>query len=61
MNGGVALGVKNNLRYAGAIAEINEEQVAVVAATVHPSHEDGFLAGVGRAEGAAHVSSSQIA
>jgi len=54
---GIALGVEDNLRYAGAVAEIDEQQVAVVAAAVDPSHEDGFLACVGGAQVPAHLSS----
>ena len=56
VDGGVAFGIEDNLHDAGAVAEIDEEQAAVVAALVDPSHEHGFFAGVGGAESAAHVS-----
>ncbi len=51
------LDVDDDLGDAGAVAQINEDDVAEVAAAVDPSHEDGFLAGIGGAERATHVSS----
>jgi hypothetical protein len=41
--------VENDLDDAGAVADIEEEQVAEVAATMHPAHDDGVVAGVGGA------------
>ena len=58
---GVALGVEDDLGNAGAVAEIDEEKIAVIAAAVDPSHEYCFFAGVRGAESAAHVSASKIA
>jgi hypothetical protein len=58
VDGAIAFGIEDDLRYAGAVAEIDEQQVAVVAAAVDPSHEDGFFTGVGGAQSTAHVSSS---
>ena len=42
--------VQHDLRDAGAIAQIQEDQVAVVAAPVHPSHENYLFAGLLRAK-----------
>jgi len=47
--------VEHDLRDAGAIAEVEEDEVAVVAAAVDPTHEGNGLAGVGGAEFAAGV------
>ena len=47
--------IEDNLGDAGAIAEIEEDEVAVVAAAVDPTHEGDGLAGVGAAEFAAGV------
>ena len=58
VDGGVQFGVEDDLRYAGAVAEIDEDDLAEVAAAVDPSHEDGFFACVGEAQGPAHMSSS---
>ena len=61
VNGGVRLVVEHDLGDAGAVADVDKNEVAEVAAAVHPSHEDGFLAGVGGAQCAAHVGASQVA
>ncbi len=42
--------VEHDLRDPGAVTQVQEDQVAVVAAPVHPSHEDDLFAGVLRAE-----------
>ena len=47
--------VEDDLRDAGAVAEVEEDEVAVVAAAVDPAHEGDGLAGVGAAEFAAGV------
>ena len=47
--------LKHHLRHAGAVAQIDENHAAVVAAAVDPSHEHGFFAGVGGAQRAALV------
>ena len=57
VDGGVEFGVADDLRYAGAVAKIDEDELAEVAAAVDPSHEDGFFACVGEAQCPAHVSS----
>jgi hypothetical protein len=43
------------LGYAGAVAEVKEDEVAVVAAAVDPAHENHLLACVGGAEIAAKM------
>ena len=62
---GVAVGrellVENNLRDAGAVAEVEKDEVAVVAAAVDPAHEDHVLAGVGGAQVAAEMRAFEIA
>ena len=56
---GVAVGgqllVEHNLGDAGAVAQIEEDEVAVVAAAVDPAHQDHLLAGVGGAQVAAEM------
>ena len=47
--------VQHNLRDAGAVAQIEKDQVAVVAAPVHPAHQDHLLPGVGGAQVAAKM------
>jgi hypothetical protein len=50
VHGAIALGVEDDLGYAGAVAKIDKKQVAVVAPAIDPSHEDGFFACVGGAQ-----------
>ncbi len=61
----VALGrellVENDLRDAGAVAEVEEDEVAVVAAAVDPAHQNHLLAGVGGAQLAAQMRPFEIA
>ena len=45
--------VQDNLAEAGAVAEVEEDEVAVIAAAVDPTHENHLLACVGGAEIAA--------
>ncbi len=56
---GVALGdellVEHDLGDAGAVAEVEEDEVAVVAAAIDPAHEDNLLACVSGAQIAAEV------
>ena len=56
---GVAVGgellVEDDLGDAGAVAQVEEDEVAVVAAAVDPAHEDHLLAGVGGAQVAAEM------
>jgi hypothetical protein len=47
--------VEDDLGDAGAVADIEEDEVAVVAAAVDPAHEDDVLVCVGCAEVSAHV------
>jgi len=52
---GLRLFVENYLDYAGAIADVQEKEIAEVAAAMDPAHYDGVVAGVGGAQGAAVV------
>ncbi len=47
--------VEDDLHDAGAVAEVEEEEIAEVAAAMYPAHDDGVSAGVGGAERAAVV------
>ena len=62
---GVAVGdkllVENDLGDAAAVAEVEEDEVAVVAAAVDPAHEDDVLACVGGAQIAAEVGAFESA
>jgi hypothetical protein len=53
--------VEDDLRDAGAVAEVEEDEVAVVAAAVDPAHEDNVLAGVGGAQIAAEMGTFETA
>ncbi len=53
--------VEDDLGDAGAVAEVEEDEVAVVAAAVDPAHEDDLLAGVGGAQVAAQMGAFEIA
>jgi len=55
---GIALGVDDDLGYAGAIAQVHKNETAQVAPLVDPAHEYGLFAGVGSAQRSAHMSSS---
>ncbi len=57
---GIRLVVKHHLRNSCAVAEVEEDQVAVVAAPVHPAHQHHLLARVGSAQRAAHVGPFEI-
>ena len=50
VDGGIQLVAEDDLRHSGAVAEIDENDLAKVAAAVDPSHEDGFFACVGEAQ-----------
>ncbi len=54
---GLRLLVEDNLDDSGAVADVEEKQIAEVAATMDPTHDDGVAVGVGGAEGAAVVGS----
>ena len=51
---GVAFGrevlVQDNLRYAGAVAQVEKDEVAVIAAAVDPAHQHHVLAGIAGAK-----------
>ena len=55
--------IEDNLGHTAAVAQINEDDVAKIAAgaTVPPFHERGFFACIGEAQSAAHVASSKVA
>ncbi len=61
---GVGLGgdglVEDDLGDAGAVAEIEKDEPAVVAAAVYPAHEGYGLAGVGGTQGSAPVSALEV-
>jgi hypothetical protein len=45
----------------GTVADIDKDQVSQIAAAIYPTHEHRFVAGIGSAQCAAHVGSSEIA
>ena len=47
--------VEDDLDDAGAVADVEEEEIAEVAAAGYPAQDDGVFAGVGGAQGAAVV------
>jgi hypothetical protein len=53
--------VEHDLGNAGAVAQIEKDQVAVVAAPVDPAHQNHLLAGVGGAQVAAKMRPFEIA
>ena len=57
MNGSIHFVIEDDLGNAAAVAQIDEDDLAEIAAAVHPSHEDSFFARVGEAQSPAHVSS----
>ncbi len=57
VEGGIALGIDDNLSDAAAVAQIDEKQVAMVAAAIDPAHQHSLFARVGSAESTAHVGS----
>jgi hypothetical protein len=61
MNGGVQFVIEHDLRHAGAVAQIDEDDLAKVAAAVDPSHEHNFFARIGEPKGPAHMSSPEVA
>ncbi len=62
---GVAVGrqflVQDDLGDAGAVAQVEKDEVAVVAAAIDPAHQDHLLACVGGAQFAAEMRPFQIA
>ena len=61
VRGGLRLFVEDDLDDAGAVANVEEEQIAEVAAAGDPAHDDGVAAFVGGAQCAAVVCALQIA
>ena len=57
----VAVGAKDQLRDAFAVAQVDEEHAAQIAAAMHPAHQDGAFAGVGGAKFAAGMRAAQLA
>jgi hypothetical protein len=57
----VRLFIEYDLGDAGAVADVNENQVPKVSAAMHPSHENHALADIARAQFAAIVSALTIA
>ena len=53
--------IQHNLRNAVAIAQVEEDEVAVIAPAIHPTHQRDGLAGVGGAQFAAGVSALSCA
>ncbi len=53
--------IEHDLGDAGAVAEVEEDEVAVVAAAVDPAHEDDVFAGLFGAEISAHVGAGEVA
>ena len=58
---GIQFVIEYDLGYAGAVAEIDEDDLAKVATPVDPSHEHNFLACVGEPQLSAHMSSFEVA
>ena len=58
VNGWVPLFVEDYLRDSAAISNIDKDKIAQVAPAADPAHEYGVFARVGRAQCAAHVSTS---
>src|ERR1019366_5796782 len=61
VNSGVHILVKDGLRVAGAVAHVDEDHRAVIAAPVRPSHQKDRLARVGGAQIPAHVRAAEVA
>ena len=58
---GLRLLVENNLYDASAIAHVEEEEIAKIAAAMDPAENNDVLIGVGSTERAAVVSAFQVA
>ena len=58
---GLRLFVEDHLDDAGAIANVEEEEITEVAAASDPAHHDGVFVGVGGAESAAIVCAGKVA
>ncbi len=60
VHGRAGFGGDDDLGDAAAVAQIEEDEVAEIAAAVDPSHEYDGGAGIGGAEGSAHMSAFEI-
>jgi hypothetical protein len=58
MDRGISIRIDHDLCNAAAIAQIDEEQAAVIAPLVDPTHEHSFLSSVRGAQRSAHVRAS---
>jgi hypothetical protein len=47
--------IQHHLQDAGAVAQVEKDEIAVVAAPVDPAHDDHVVAGIGCAKVSAHV------
>jgi len=47
--------VKNNLRHAISVAQVNEDDAAVIATAMHPTHQHSMFAFIGGAQLSARV------
>ena len=56
-----AIGVEDDLRHAVAIAQVDEDDAAEIAAAMDPAHQQGALAGVGGAQLSAGVRAAKVA
>jgi hypothetical protein len=61
VNRGIQFVIENDLCDPGAVAQVDEDDLAQVAAPVDPSHEHNFLASVRETKLSAHVRSFEIA
>ncbi len=57
---GMQLFVEHNLRQSRAVAQVNEDQLAQIAAAMNPAHQDHIFISVRRAQVAAVVGAFQI-
>ncbi len=60
MNGGIQFVIEYDLGNASAVAQVNEDDLAEVAAAVDPSHEHNLFACIGEPKRSAHMSSFEI-
>jgi hypothetical protein len=61
MGRGVHAHIEDQLRDAGAVAQIDEDYVAKIAATADPTHENHLLARVLGTQVSTHVRAAKIA
>jgi hypothetical protein len=58
MDRSISIRIDHDLRNSAAIAQIDKEEAAVIAAPVDPTHEHSFLSSVRRPQRSAHVGAS---